>query len=109
MNLWNLRYEEPVRVYRNPAEEASVELASAIIEQAVLDWKALEYGKMHRCFGKTDNVFIYSDEVEAFFKSKWFEHLLSFALPQYTPEEIRATLKIKEPRRKRNAGRTHSA
>lgn len=107
MNLWNLRFEEPARTFRNEEDRIFAELAAGIIEQAVLDWKDLDYGKLTRCPGKRDSTYIYAYEVESFFKSKWFEHLLSFALPQHTPQEIRLALKIKEPRRKQNARRTN--
>lgn len=106
MNLWNLRYEEPSRVYDSQLDEAAVSIACAIIEQAVIDWKELDYGKMNRCMGKCDLTYIYADEVEAFFKSKWFEYLLSLTIPQHTPEEFRKILKIPEPRRRKSRERT---
>ena len=102
MNLWTLRDQEPPKQEYNSFRDAgAVEIAAAIIERAVIDWQTLEYGKLKRAIGKQETSFVYTAEVEAFFHSKWFEYLLSLTLPRYTPQEVRAALKIKEPRRKK--------
>ncbi len=102
MNLWSLRDREPTeKAYNSFQDAGAVDLACAIIEQAVIDWKDLEYGKLKRVLGKPDYAFVYSEEVRIFFQSKWFEHLLSFALPHHSPQQVRKALKIPEPRRKR--------
>ncbi len=81
-------------------------MACAIIEQAVIDWKDLEYGKLTRVLGRPDYSFVYSEEVKEFFQSKWFEYLLSFALPRHTPKQVRKALGVPEPRRRRKCVRT---
>lgn len=90
------------RSFASVKDEANYTLACAIIEQAVIDWILLDYGK----FGVTraNNQYVFRADVESFFKGEWFEELLSYALPQYAPQEIREHLHIAEPeRRKRRA------
>lgn len=102
MNLWAIRDMEPVdRTFMSYKEKAFLEMSACIIEQAVEDWKALDYGKLNRTIGKPGNDYIYLDEVLPFFQSRWFEHLLSFALPTHTPQEVRKALRIPEPRRRK--------
>lgn len=102
MNLWSIRDREPAdRVFMSYQEKGYLEIASSIIEQAVEDWKALEYGELNRTIGKPCSDYIYSEDVLSFFQSSWFEHLLSFALPTHSATEVRRALKIPEPRRKR--------
>lgn len=105
MNLWSIRGNEPQRVYSSNEEAGIAELACCIIEQAVIDWQTLDYGNLNRTMGKSDTVMIYTDEVLEFFQSKWFEHLLSFALPHHSPQQIRKALRIPEPRRKKKNAR----
>ena len=83
------------RAYPNDQAKDDTEIACLIIEQAVKDWMALDYG----CYGsvRDKSMVIYRAEVLSFFRSPWFEFLLSYALPQFTPQEIRAKLKIAEP------------
>ena len=90
------------RSFASVKDEAYYNLACAIIEQSVIDWILLDYGN----FGVTraNNQYVFRADVESFFKGEWFEELLSYALPQYTPQEIREQLHIAEPeRRKGNA------
>ena len=90
------------RSFASVKDEAYYNLACAIIEQSVIDWILLDYGR----FGvsRANNQYVFRADVESFFKGEWFEELLSYALPQYTPQEIRAHLHIEEPeRRKRSA------
>lgn len=74
-------------------------LACAIIEQAVYDWMTLEYGKLGFAPARNGNCLLYRAEVESFFKGKFFEYLLSFALPNVEPKTVRKELKIGEPER----------
>lgn len=83
------------RTYPSAQAEADAEISCLIIEQAVLDWKKLEYGKLGRAI-VYGSVFIYRAELESFFRSSWFEMLLSAALPDYTSAEIRKQLQIRE-------------
>jgi hypothetical protein len=107
MNLWSLRDQESGEKTFNSFQDAgAVDMACAIIEQAVIDWKDLEYGKLKRVLGRPDYTFVYSEEVKVFFQSAWFEHLLSFALPHHTPQQVRKALRIPEPRRRRRCVRT---
>lgn len=107
MNLWSIRDQEPDDKTFNSFQDAgAVDMACAIIEQAVIDWKDLEYGKLKRVLGRPDYNFVYSEEVKVFFQSAWFEHLLSFALPHHTPQQVRKALRIPEPRRRRRCVRT---
>lgn len=90
------------RSFASAKDEACYNLACAVIEQAVIDWILLDYGKFGVSRGNAQ--YIFRAEVESFFKSEWFDELLSYALPQYTPQEIREQLHIAEPeRRKGNA------
>lgn len=79
--------------------EKTHDLACAIIEQAVYDWMTLEYGKLGFAPARNGNCLIYRAEVDAFFKSKWFEYLMGFCLPNLDPAEVRRHLKISEPER----------
>lgn len=81
--------------------EKAHDLACAIIEQAVYDWMALDYGKLGFAPARNGNCLIYRAEVEAFFKGRWFEYLLMFCLPNVTPTEVRHELKIREPERRK--------
>ena len=96
------RENEHPRTFDSIQDECVHDLVCAIIEQAVYDWIQLDYGRLGFCVGRNGNQIIYRAEVRSFFQGLWFEHLLSFALPDYTPEEIRKELKIPElPRREK--------
>lgn len=84
------------RIFNTLADEKIHNLSCAIIEQAAWDWRQLEFGKYPHVLS-SGHYLIHRAEVEAFFQSKWFEHLLSFALPDFSPEEVRRALKIAEP------------
>ena len=67
-------------------------LASAIIEQAVTDWIALDYGAI-------DSILFCGQSIERkklleFFFSRWFEVLLE-SFSEWTPKQIRRAIKIK--------------
>ncbi len=90
------------RSFASAKDAAYYNLACAVIGQSVIDWILLDYGN----FGvaRANTQYVFRADVESFFKGKWFEELLSYALPQYTPQEIREQLHIAEPeRRKENA------
>ena len=73
-----------------------IDLAYGVLERAVLDWKALEYGrKESTMLEKTE--WVERDELVEFFFSKWFSKLCEPL--HYSPEEIRAALKIPEEAR----------
>lgn len=74
------------RTFRSPADEALVEFACAILEQAVLDWELCGRGKWR--IGRSPTGVVERDELMEFFASDWLDALLSVALPQFTPEEI---------------------
>jgi len=70
-----------------------VNLAAAIIERMVEDWRFLDYGKLDNitfCGSRIRK----SDCVEFFF-SPWFETLLA-AVTDVTPDEVRKAIKIPE-------------
>ena len=74
-------------------DEKMHDLVCAIIEQAVYDWKDLEYGTLKCAMGKCDCSLIYSREVERFFQGEWFEFLASY-IPGLDPSELRKELKV---------------
>ena len=92
--------ERGSRSFPSLEAEKTHDLACAIIEQAVYDWMALKYGRLGYALARNGNSFIYRAEVESFFKGKWFEYLLSFALPNVEPTTVRRQLKIDEPERR---------
>ena len=76
-------------------------IACAIIEQAVYDWMALDYGELGFAPARNGNTLLYRAEVESFFKGAWFEYLLGFALPNVEPRTVRRQLHISEPERRK--------
>ena len=70
-----------------------IDIASAIIQQAVEDWKYLQAAGEEKTRYLSQPID--RGELLNFFYSEWFEFLLSYALPGYTAEDIRAALKIK--------------
>ena len=87
-------YNDGERSFPNIEAYHTHALACAIIEQAVYDWVALDYGWWDRV--PVRNYMVFSQEVREFFQSAWFEYLLSFALPDVEPETVRKRLKIPE-------------
>lgn len=69
------------------------DLAYVILERAVEDWKALDYGRRSEVI--VDKELVERDEVVEFFFSKWFEILLNATLP-YTPAQIRRYIHMPE-------------
>ena len=82
-------------------DKGCVALAEAIVERAVEDWKFLEYGALEEivfCGGR-----IFKSEILEFFFSEWFEHLLE-SFTEYTPQQIRRYLKIRNDMRPKKEG-----
>ena len=52
-------------VYPSLIDEKYHDLACAILEQAVLDWKSLDCGKLGYCLGSNSHAFLYRAEVES--------------------------------------------
>lgn len=95
-------YNDGERSFPNLEAYHTHALACAIIEQAVWDWIALDYGRRGYCMAHSGgNSLVYRAEVESFFKGRWFEYLLSFALPQIEPRTVRKELRIEEPDERR--------
>ena len=61
-----------------------IDIASAIIQQAVEDWKYLQNSGLEKTTYLSQPIRY--DELLNFFHSEWFEFLLSYALPGYTAE-----------------------
>lgn len=74
-----------------PEEDEIVELAEAIVERAVEDWKYLEYGQLSkvRCHGDL----LERDELLCFFFSGWFNVLLQ-SFSERNPSQIREWIRI---------------
>jgi len=77
----------------NPQDREVLDLAFGIIEQAVRDWKVLEYGSKESAMVEKGE-WIHRKELVEFFFSKWFARLCEPL--HYSPEEIRAALHIPE-------------
>lgn len=71
-----------------------IDIASAIIQQAVEDEKYLQSSGEDKTRYLSQPID--KGELLNFFYSDWFEFLLSYALPQFTPEDIFNALHIKE-------------
>ena len=95
-----LREKAEERSFPSLEAEKTHDLACAIIEQAVYDWIALDYGKLEYALARNVHSLIYRAEVESFFKGAWFEYLLGFAIPDIEPTTVRRQLKIAEPERR---------
>ena len=78
-------------------DEGATELASAILERAVLDWQSLGYGKLAMVIADTKPIT--REGMLEFFFSEWFEALLA-PVTDYSPEQIRRFLFITEDMRK---------
>ena len=87
------------RSFKNSTDECYYNLICGVLEQAVLDWQALDYGRYG--VSRLNSEYIYRAEVQSFLQSEWFDELLSFALPQYTPQEIREVLDVPESERRK--------
>lgn len=87
------RPDRRTRLLKFDNTDEMMSLGYAIVESAVEDWKALDYGRKPEVM-VDKGEFVDRMETVAFFFSKWFVTLCSH-LP-YTPEEIRAALNIPE-------------
>ena len=74
-----------------PNDREILNLAYAILESAVEDWKTLDYGRKTEAMAEKGE-WVKRDETVAFFFSQWFS-LLCEPL-HYSPEEIREALNI---------------
>jgi len=77
-------------------DEDATELASAILERAVMDWQSLKYGKLAMIVAEGKEL-KRSDMLEFFF-SDWFESLLA-PVTEYSPGQIRKFLYITDDMR----------
>jgi hypothetical protein len=77
---------------RRSVNRDTLDLAFGIIERAVLDWKALEYGRRAECV--VDGELVTRSETVEFFFSDWFYSLCN--VTQFTPEQIRGFLHIQD-------------
>lgn len=66
-------------------------LAEAIVEQAVTDWIALDYGEIDSL--RFCGQLVEREKLLEFFFSKWFEILLE-SFSERTPQQIRRAIKI---------------
>ena len=89
------------KTYPSLEAEKMHELACAVIEQAVYDWIALDYGKRGYIVGRDGNSLVYRAEVKSFFQGAWCEFLLAYALPEFSPQALRKELQIEEPQKRR--------
>ncbi len=86
-NMASDRSRKTWRVERN-----TLDLAFGIIERAVLDWRALDYGRLAEVM--VDGESINRKDTCEFFFSDWFYDLCN--VTQFTPQEIRGFLHIPE-------------
>lgn len=77
----------PRDVTRDP-----MDLAFAIVQRAVEDWRCLDNGRRESTL--VDGVVVNRKEVVEFFFSKWFKELIEPT--GYTPQQIRKALRIDE-------------
>lgn len=97
---WKPIYNDGERTFPTLEAYHTHALACAIIEQAVYDWITLDYGRLGYALARNGHSLIYRAEVESFFKGKWFEYLLGFALADIEPTTVRRQLHIDEPERR---------
>ena len=71
-------------------ERDTEQLAYAILERAVLDWKALEYGA--KASALQDSYLINRKEVVRFFFGEWFSHLVD--LTPWSEDQFRRLIKM---------------
>lgn len=73
-------------------ERNTLDLAFGIIERAVIDWRALDYGRLAEVM--VDGELVSRKDTCEFFFSDWFIDLCN--VTQFTPEQIRGFLHIPE-------------
>lgn len=97
-NIYPKRYKK----VRGEEQEKWMNICVIIIENAITEWRALEYGQ---CLSKRINSqMIYAIELEDFFNSRFFESLLEYVLPDLPPDDVRKELRItKEDQNARQA------
>jgi hypothetical protein len=89
-----LAWNKPLKLYNDDLQN----IAEAIIEGAVADWKALQYGALEAVTFCASRVT--KQKTLEFFFSEDFENYLS-TFSERTPEQIRSWLKITEDMRPR--------
>ena len=90
----NSLFPKPKRKEIPEEDQFWVNLSAAVILQAIEDWNFLNHGNEARL--RLDSEMVYSIEVEDFFLGKWFEFLLSYALPYIPAEIVREKMEITE-------------
>lgn len=83
--------EHPLTEGVNVDDNDTRTLAAAICERAVVDWIALDYGRLQ--FAKCDGSLVQRQKLLEFFFSEWFEELLA-SFSRYTPAQIRRAIRI---------------
>ena len=76
----------------DPVTQTYIDIACSIIEQAIDDFRWLE--KWDADSGMYLGGWVKRGELLNFFYSPWFEELCSYALPDYTAEEILTALQV---------------
>ena len=84
----------------DPVTQTYIDIVCAIIEQAIDDIRWLE--KWNADSGIYLGGWIKRGELLNFFYGSWFEELCSYALPDYTADEIRYALKVGKFNKERN-------
>lgn len=72
--------------YESVKDKALHDIACAILEQAVVDWEAIERGNLISIY-LYDNSRIYKYKLLEFFGSDWFDTLVTHTV-NYTPEQV---------------------
>ena len=72
--------------YESVKDKALHDIACAILEQACVDWEAIERGKLTSIY-LYDNSRIYKHKLLEFFGSDWFDTLVTHTV-NYTPEQV---------------------
>ena len=72
--------------YESVKDKALHDIACAILEQAIVDWDAIERGNLTSIY-LYDNSRIYKNKLLEFFGSDWFDTLVTHTL-NYTPEQV---------------------
>lgn len=87
--------DENEHVFPNIDSDDVKNLAEATVERGIIDWNALERGKLKSI--KFDGQFVYRAEVLRFFFSPWISELMA-SFTKRTPEWLRQQLGMTEDR-----------
>lgn len=80
------------RTFKSEYDRWLHDIACLTLERAVRDWKELNYGELES-FYSMEHTTVYRSELVRFFRSRWFERLLSMTT-NYPPDVIRKELKL---------------